>query len=61
MLAALQRKNPDIQISPLSSAAFAPYGRIVKDYDVSELIAYVQNNIPIPSEGVKYDPSIANL
>lgn len=61
MINQLKDKNPHLVINHISSCAFSPYGKIVKDYDLSSLIAYAENNFTIPTEGVKYEPSIPQL
>ena len=39
---------------------FAPYGKVLDGYDTAELAA-AMNTIPLPAEGVAYEPGIASL
>ncbi|MBR5345305.1 MAG: DUF4867 family protein [Clostridia bacterium] len=39
---------------------FAPYGKVLDGYDTAELAA-AMNAIPLPAEGVAYEPGIASL
>lgn len=60
MLERLNQKN-DVEILPVTDEAFATYGRIVKGYDFSELISYMENETSIPENGNCYFPSIQEL
>ena len=49
-----------MKIYSVTDPEFKPYGQILKGYDTSELIA-AMDAIPLPAEGVAYEPGIASL
>lgn len=51
----------DVRIHSVEDPEFAPYGRIVKGYDFSDLTKYMKENTDIPAEGNVYVPSEAGM
>lgn len=60
LLERLNRVN-DVTVTSVFDPAFAPYGRVVKGYDFSELIKYMEENTKIPENGNIYKPSIPEM
>lgn len=56
MLENLKRLNPDIQFYSVSDEEFSSFGRVIKDFDASEIIAAAKK-IANPAEGSSYLPS----
>ncbi len=56
----LQRLNEvnDVKVYSVFDNAFQPYGRIVKGYDFTEIIRYMETETAIPANGNVYFPSI---
>ena len=50
MLEHLNQVNA-VPVTSVLSPEFAPYGRVVTGYDFSEMIAYMEQNTPIPENG----------
>lgn len=48
----------DVKIFSVSDDEFKPYGRIVKGYDFTELVSYMEKYTDIPESGNVYFPSI---
>jgi len=46
-------KNPNLQILPLTDPVFQSYGRVIRDFDASSLIAAAKE-IPMPESGSSY-------
>ncbi len=49
-----------MKIYSVTDPEFKPYGQILKGYDTSELVD-AMDAIPLPAEGVAYEPGIASL
>jgi len=49
-----------MKIESIYSPSFRPYGQVLTGYDTASLIQAMEN-IPMPDEGVSYEPSIAAL
>lgn len=49
-----------MKIESVYDASFKPYGQILNGYDTQPLTASMET-IPLPAEGVAYEPSIASL
>ena len=49
-----------MKIYSVNDPEFKPYGKVLKGYDTEELIAAMEE-IPLPAEGVSYEPGIASL
>ena len=60
MLKHLNEVN-DVEIKPVTSPDFAPYGRVLTGYDFSELIAYMEKETPIPESGNVYVASVPEM
>ena len=57
----LQRLNPDKKIYSIDDEAYKPYGRVLGDVCVKDLVEYIDKNIEIPASGSKYVPSVPEL
>ena len=57
----LQELNPRIAIKRLTPASFRPFGRIMGEYDFSELINYMVRDTTIPQEGNIYLASVSEM
>ena len=53
--------NPDKEIYTVHDIAFAPYGRVVSNVDVSDLIRAADAYDPLPRESFLYEPSVPVL
>lgn len=51
----------DVNIIDVHDPAFAPYGRVVSGYDVSGLVAYMEESTSIPENGNVYLASVPEL
>ncbi len=51
----------DVPVTSVHDAAFAPYGRIVRGYDFSELIRYMEEKTEIPENGNVYLASVSDM
>ena len=49
-----------MKILPITDPAFVPYGKVLPGYDTAELLAAMRT-IPMPKEGVAYEPGIDSL
>ena len=49
-----------MQIYSVYDPAFRCYGKVLRNYDTTELVD-AMNNIPLPEAGTNYDPSIMSL
>ena len=56
MLEKLRKKNPDMKFYSVYDTEFDSYGRVIKDFDVTEIVAAAKT-IENPSEGSAYVPS----
>lgn len=54
-------RNPDQCIKDVWDPSFVPYGKVLTEYDFSEIIAYMESCSSIPEEGNIYMPSIAEM
>ncbi|MHB1296268.1 MAG: DUF4867 family protein [Anaerolineae bacterium] len=59
-LGKLQAANPGLGLLPVEAPEFAPFGRVLSDYDASKVVARAKPLVP-PAEAVVYEPSIAAL
>lgn len=57
----LRKVNGSIIIDSVLDESFKPYGKIVKDLDVSLLIDYAKKNVTIPKTGNEYSASVKEL
>ena len=57
MIERLNQVN-DVKILSVNSPEFAPYGRIVTGYDISNLISYMEKETSIPENGNVYIASV---
>lgn len=60
MLKHLNEVN-DVEIKPVTDPEFASYGRVLTGYDFSELIAYMEQETPIPESGNVYVASVPEM
>ena len=63
MLENLKAKNPEIEFYSVEDVAFAPYGRVVRDFDASAILAAAKE-IPLPADGASYvatEPTFESL
>ncbi len=60
MLNTLKEKNKNIKIYSVNDDEFAKYGRVIKGFDVSEIIAECEK-MPYPEEGSKYEAGVQSL
>ena len=60
MLEHLNQVN-DVPVTSVLSPEFASYGRVVTGYDFSEMIAYMEQNTPIPENGNVYVASVPEM
>lgn len=60
MLEKLKKLNPEIELYDVSDKEFAPYGRIIKNLDASEIIETAKK-IPNPESGSSYLPSLEDF
>lgn len=49
-----------MEIKSVYDPSFTPYGKVLEGYDTTQLAA-AMNAIPLPEEGVAYQPGIASL
>lgn len=56
----LREKN-DVEIYSVKDEIFQSYGRIVKGYDFTDMIRYMEENTDIPQAGNCYFPSVPEL
>ncbi len=57
----IKARNPGIKMFKPEEEAFSEYGRVLKEYDFSEMIAYMQKHTNIPQTGNVYVPSDAAM
>lgn len=57
MLENLKKLNPEIELYDVSDKEFAPFGRIIKSLDATEIIETAKK-IPNPESGSSYLPSV---
>lgn len=60
MLKELQKRNPDIEILDVTDAAFATFGRVIHDLDISEIMQEAKKTAD-PESGSSYVPSLATF
>ena len=51
----------DVPVYSVLDPEFAPYGRVVTGYDLSEMIAYMEQNTSIPENGNVYVASVPEM
>ncbi len=51
----------DVPVHSVLDPEFASYGRVVTGYDFSEMIAYMEQNTPIPENGNIYVASVSEM
>lgn len=51
----------DVPVHSVLDPEFASYGRVVTGYDFSEMIAYMEQNTPIPENGNVYVASVPEM
>lgn len=51
----------DVEILSVNSAAFKRYGRVLKGYDINEMLSYMESRTTIPEEGNFYTASDETL
>ena len=51
----------DVPVHSVLDPEFASYGRVVTGYDFSEMIAYMEQNTPIPENGNIYVASVPEM
>ena len=51
----------DVKIYSVEDSEFAPYGRIVKGYDFSDITKYMKEHTDIPKEGNTYVPGVEDM
>lgn len=51
----------DVPVHSVLDPEFASYGRVVTGYDFSEMIAYMEQNTPIPENGNTYVASVPEM
>ena len=51
----------DVPVHSVLGPEFASYGRVVTGYDLSEMIAYMEQNTPIPENGNTYVASVPEM
>ena len=49
-----------MHIYSVKDPEFKPYGKLLEGYDTEELLAAMER-IPLPEEGVAYEPGIESL
>lgn len=59
-LIALQEKNREIDILPVTAPRFSQYGRVLERLVADEAVAFARENA-LPGDGVVYEPSVAGL
>ncbi|WP_106831921.1 DUF4867 family protein [Parabacteroides pacaensis] len=57
----LKKLNPHISIKIIGDEAFASYGKLITEYDFSDLISFMERNTEIPAEGNFYIASVPEL
>lgn len=59
----LERLNEvnDVEIHSVLKSEFAPYGRVLRGFDFSDLISYMEENTSIPENGNIYVPSVPDM
>ncbi len=61
MLNNIIEKNPEYKIYSPADYEFKKYGRVLKDYDFSSVMKKAEEIIKLPTEGVEYQRSVAEL
>jgi hypothetical protein len=57
----LNQLNPHLNIQEVTEQSFREYGKIVSDYDFSEMLDYMEHETSIPQEGNIYKGSVSEL
>ena len=50
-----------VEIKSLKDKSFKTYGKIHTEFDVSDLVSYMENNTDIPQQGNIYLPSVEQM
>lgn len=56
----LNNKN-DVPVYDVHSEGFETFGRVLTEYDVSDLVSFMEENTEIPTDGNVYVPSVEEL
>lgn len=59
----LKRLNEvnDVEVHSVFESEFAPYGRVLRGYDFSDLISYMEENTSVPENGNVYVSSVPDM
>lgn len=60
-LTELNKINPDLNIKDVRENSFTKYGRVIKDYDLSQISSYLEEETEIPEAGNTYQADIEAL
>ena len=60
-LSELRELNTDIDIKSVTDKCFKKYGKILEDYDFSEVTKFMTNNTEVPVEGNIYVASVSEM
>ncbi|MEN6323599.1 MAG: DUF4867 family protein [Proteiniphilum sp.] len=58
---AIQNANSNLKIENISDESFSPFGKIIDQYDFSEVINYMEEKTIIPEEGNIYVASVPEM
>lgn len=61
MLNELISRNQGISIKEIHDGSFAPYGKVISNYDFSDLLNFMEKETYIPEEGNIYKASVPEL
>ncbi len=61
ILEELRRINKHIKIKEIDSKGFSKYGRIINEFDFTNLIKFMEENTEIPEEGNVYKASVPEM
>lgn len=57
----IQAKNSHIEIKDVHCEAFLKYGKVLNEYDFSDLITYLEEKTEVPAQGNAYIGSVEDL
>jgi len=57
----IRNLNKDLKIREVEDLEFNQYGKVLSEFDFSELIKYAEENIEIPKEGNLYSASVEKI
>lgn len=60
-LQTIRETNNMVEIHSVCDAAFKPYGKVLKGYDISALSSFALSTVKIPNEGDEYVASVPEL